>query len=233
MSSNNNALTLKHILLGISESLNEAQNQLRNVKPYDEFGRPNTLYTLPYLDFNLMVEAEFENETTSQTTGVSLANPAIPSGAFRGGYGRTLAFKPVTTTTETRDTNTVTSTISGRFVAVLPNDGLPQLFINAEPKPTSDTDVFDIEVEVSNAAREKIADVLVEFNYDQEKTERLNPGATLSHGTTFMGSSEATTDSDGKTSAQVRVDSNDFANNHLLIFEVNVGNVRTKISIQK
>ena len=237
MSTSNNALTLKQILLGISDSLNEAQNHLRNVKPYDEFGRPNTLYTLPYLDFNLQVEAEFERETstqpTSATTGTTTALPYARS--LQRGYARSIAFKPVAkVSTDTKETNTVTSTISGRFIAVVPNDGLPQMIINAVPKQTSNPLAFDIEVEVFNSAGEKIPDALVEFNYNRQKTELINPGATLNHtGTSFLHTSEIRTDSNGKAKAQVNIDPADFTNGHILIIEVNVGNVLTKISIRK
>ncbi|AXG70881.1 hypothetical protein KORDIASMS9_03131 [Kordia sp. SMS9] len=237
MSTSNNALTLKQILLGISDSLNEAQNHLRNVKPYDEFGRPNTLYTLPYLDFNLQVEAEFEKETSSESpaTESKTARTSMAQ-TYQKGYARTLAFKPVASTntsTDTKESNKVTSTISGRFIAVVPNEGLPQMIINATPKATNTIHVFDIDVEVFNAAGEKISAALVEFNYNQQKTELLNPNATLNHNTTFLNTSEIRTDSNGKAQTQVQVDGVDFANGHILIIEVNVGNVLTKISIQK
>ncbi len=237
MSTSNNALTLKQILLGISDSLNEAQNHLRNVKPYDEFGRPNTLYTLPYLDFNLQVEAEFEKETSSETPATE-SKVARTSAAqtYQKGYARTLAFKPVTntsTSTDTKESNKVTSTISGRFIAVVPNEGLPQMIINATPKATNTIHIFDIDVEVFNAAGEKISEALVEFNYNQQKTELLNPNAALNHNTTFLNTSEIRTDASGKAKTQVQVDAVDFANGHILIIEVNVGNVLTKISIQQ
>ncbi|SNR14109.1 hypothetical protein [Tenacibaculum jejuense] len=235
MSSVNNALTLKQILLGISDSLNEAQNHLRNVKPYDEFGRPNTLYTLPYLDFNLQVEAEFEKETSTETQQSDALSPvSYPYESYpKKGYARAIAFKPVVnTTTDTKETNKVTSTISGRFVAVVPNEGLPQLIINAIPKKTG-THVYTINVEVINAAGEQISDALVEFNYNKQKTDLLNSNATLNHTTSFLNASEIRTDVNGKAAVQVKVDAVDFANGHILILEVNVGNVITKISIQK
>ncbi|MEM6721256.1 MAG: hypothetical protein AAF611_18155 [Bacteroidota bacterium] len=237
MSTSNNALTLKQILLGISDSLNEAQNHLRNVKPYDEFGRPNTLYTLPYLDFNLQVEAEFEKETSTDTGGQTTAGKSVNSisKVYQKGYAKALAFKPVvsTTNTDTKETNKVTSTISGRFIAVVPNEGLPQMIVNATPKATNDIHIFDIDVEVFNAAGEKISDALVEFNYNQQKTELLNPGKTFGHTTSFLNTSEIRTDANGKAKTQVKVDGVDFANDLILIIEVNVGNVLTKISIQK
>lgn len=234
MSTSNNALTLKQILLGISDSLNEAQNHLRNVKPYDEFGRPNTLYTLPYLDFNLQVEAEFEKETA--TDGQSTAGKTTNSldSVYQKTHTKVLAFKPaVSSNTDTKETNKVTSTISGRFIAVVPNEGLPQMILNATPKKTDNVHIFDIDVEVFNAAGEKISDALVEFNYNQQKTELLNPNSTFSHGTAFLNTSEIRTDVNGKAKTQVKVDAVDFSKGHILIIEVNVGNVLTKISIQK
>lgn len=232
----NNSLTLKQILLGISDSLNEAQNHLRNVKPYDEFGRPNTLYTLPYLDFNLQVEASFEKETNTEPQNSNTSNLAESpyKRSFDKGYTRAIAFTPVVSTkTETKETNKVTSTISGRFVAIVPNEGLPQLIINAVPKSTNNIHIYKIDVEVINAAGEKISDALVEFNYNKQKTELLNPNATLNHTTSFLNTSEIRTNANGKASANVKVDGIDFTNGHILILEVNIGNVLTKISIQK
>jgi hypothetical protein len=51
--SNIHSLALQDILLSIAEGLNKAQNELNNMQPYDEYGRPNTIYHVPYLDFNL------------------------------------------------------------------------------------------------------------------------------------------------------------------------------------
>ena len=62
-----NSLALHEIVLSIADSLNEAQQQLRSMPPYDEYGRPNTLYQLPYLDFNLEVISQFESTQTSGT----------------------------------------------------------------------------------------------------------------------------------------------------------------------
>ena len=235
MSSFNNALTLKQILLGISDSLNEAQNHLRNAKPYDEYGRPNTLYTLPYLDFNLQVEAEFEKETSSQPQGDTMDRTvAYMDEPHPKEYANAIVFKPVASVaTNTKETNKISSVISGRFVAVVPNDGLPQMVINAVPVKTNDIHVYDIEVEAFNAAGEKISDALVEFNYNQQKTELINSGAVLNHGTTFLHASEIRTDAAGKARTQAKVDGVDFANGHTLIMDVNIGNVFTKISIQK
>jgi hypothetical protein len=59
------SLALQDILLSMAEALNKAQNELNNMAPYDEYGRPNTIYHVPYLDFNLQVVTEFENTSSS------------------------------------------------------------------------------------------------------------------------------------------------------------------------
>lgn len=234
MSTVNNALTLKQILLGISESLNEAQNQLRNAKPYDEYGRANTLYTLPYLDFNLQVEAAFDKETNveTKTTG-GTANKLNASTLASQTYEQAISFRPVINSVTNKESNKITSTISGRFVAIVPNEGLPQMILQAQPVKTSIANIFEIHVEVFNAAGEKIPNALVEFNYNKQKTEQINNAEIMNHETVFLNSSEIHTDAFGKAKTVVKVDPIDFTKGCILILEVNVGNIFTKISIQK
>lgn len=237
MSSVNNAFTLKQILLGISESLNEAQHQLRNTKPYDEFGRPNTLYTLPYLDFNLEVEATFEKNTQTPPQPMGMAKTTAGAGmsqvaAYSQPEAFVMAFKPAKKSTGTKENSKVYSTISGRFVAVVPNEGMPQLIINAVPKKIS-MYAYAIEAEAFNAAGEKVSGALVEFNYDRQKTDLLNPGTALNHATVFTQASEAKTDANGMAKTALKVDSTDYDGGHTLVIAVNLGNVSTSISIQK
>ncbi len=237
MSTQNTALTLKEILLGISDSLNEAQHQLRNAAPYDEYGRPNTLYTLPYLDFNLQVEAEFENITdteynygTNKTVG-KLATTETYQAAQS--YLPALSFRPVNKKTLSKETNKITSTISGRFVAVMPNEGLPQLIIDAKPERTTTNGLYTINVEVFNSAGEKIPSALVEFNYDVNKANLLNPDTTLNHTTNFLKKGEILTDIEGKVKNQIQIDTTDYNSKSIIPILINVGTVSTQISIQK
>jgi hypothetical protein len=65
-----NTLALQEILLGIADGLTDAQHQLRTMAPYDEYGRPNTLYQVPYLDFQLQVTSEFETTTDPVTSEI-------------------------------------------------------------------------------------------------------------------------------------------------------------------
>jgi len=61
-------LALQDILVSIADSLSQAQQQLSSMPPYDSFGRPNTLYQLPYLDLNIVLSAKFDiDESTPET----------------------------------------------------------------------------------------------------------------------------------------------------------------------
>lgn len=237
MSSQNTALTLKEILLGISDSLNEAQHQLRNAKPYDEYGRPNTLYTLPYLDFNLQVEAEFENtvDTTSNYTSNNSLEKVVNTQAYQTAqtYMPAMSFRPVNKKTLSKETNKITSTISGRFVAIMPNEGLPQLIIDAKPEATVTNGLYTISVSVFNSAGEKIPNALVEFNYDSNKANLLNPHTTLNHTTNFLTKGEITTNIEGKVKNQIQIDTTDYNAKSIIPILINVGTVSTQISIQK
>lgn len=234
MSTQNTSITLKEILLGISESLNEAQHQLRNAAPYDEYGRPNTLYTLPYLDFTLQVETELE--TTSTTDGTYNQSTGY------GKYAMTempyspapvMTYRPVSKTSSSTESDKITSSISGRFVAVMPNEGLPQLIIEAIPKQTNISNMYDIEVAVFNSAGEKIPGALVEFNYNKDKTILLNTNSVLNHHTNFVKQGEVTTDVNGLAINTIQIDATDYDAKSTIQIDINVGTVFTKISIQK
>ncbi|MDC1162458.1 hypothetical protein OAT18_03345 [Tenacibaculum sp.] len=232
MSIQNTSITLKEILLGISDSLNEAQHQLRNVAPYDEYGRPNTLYTLPYLDFNLEVETALETATDA------LSRFQDGEGAGKHvkqnfSYAPVMMYRPVSKNSSSKESNKITSAISGRFVAIMPNEGLPQMIIEAKPKKTNLVGVYDIDVIVFNSAGEKIPGALVEFNYNKDKTTLLNLNTTLNHTSNFIKKGEITTDVEGKVSNQIQIDTTDYNSKSSIQIDINVGTVITKISIQK
>lgn len=235
MSTQNTSITLKEILLGISDSLNEAQHQLRNAAPYDEYGRPNTLYTLPYLDFTLQVETQLE--TSSITNGTY---------EHSSGYGKyatsemlyspapVMTYRPVSKTSSSNEFDKITSSISGRFVAIAPNEGLPQLVIEAIPKQSNtNSNIYNIEVTVFNSAGENIAGALVEFNYNSSKTELLNPNTALNHNTNFVKQGEVITNINGKAINTIEIDATDYNAKNSIQVDINVGTVFTKISIQK
>jgi hypothetical protein len=60
-------LELNEILLSIADSLSQAQQQLNDMPSYDIYGRPTTIYQLPYLDFNIALAASYDSEETTDT----------------------------------------------------------------------------------------------------------------------------------------------------------------------
>jgi hypothetical protein len=230
-----NSYALHDILLGIAESLNEAEQQLRNQPPYDAFGRPNTIYQVPYLDFNLQVTTEFESIDAVQTTenaGTTATNDK---------YDRRLLFSPAPRATSTSKSSTDTSrteifsSISGRFVANVPNEGLPQVILLTERTAVdvSGADpTFGITATVSNAANELLPNTKVEFNFDEARTNALNNPLVLVAPPTFdVG--EVITGSDAKASATVTLPAAGYANTTEIfyVFILNVGPVTKLISI--
>lgn len=223
-----NSLALNEILLSISNSLNEAQQQLRNMPPYDEYGRPNTMYQLPYLDFNLEVISQFESsEMVKANENKSLAQ-ANKINALR--------FVPFRSAeTATKDVGTITSTISGRFVAIMPNEGLQPVFISCNTKIAKthgDTNEYLLTVKLFHADNSPVTGQRIEVNFDEETSKNLssNPG---------IGVPVFTTEKDGFTSQEgtfsVGIDLNKTQINagHTYVFVANSANLFSSVAINK
>ena len=52
--------TLEAILVGMADSLRDAQTVLDSAPPTDSYGRPSSRYAIPHLDFEMTFELEFE-----------------------------------------------------------------------------------------------------------------------------------------------------------------------------
>jgi hypothetical protein len=130
--------TLESVIVGMAESLREAQEALAEAAPLDAYGRPVPQYRIPHLDFEV---------------GFKLVTDSKGSGAMR------LFFGP--TTDRTRD---VTSTISGRFVAVPPGDGLPLPVLTLAVEGSGNT--RQIVVTAATSAGELLAGAEIELNID-------------------------------------------------------------------
>jgi len=230
------AFALQDILLGIASSLNDAQQAMNERPPYDAFGRPNTLYHVPHLDFNLQVTSEFESvsETGSGSDGGDGALEAVPDSQF-------MKFSPANVASAQDPSQSKTeiySTISGRFVATVPNEGLPQTVIQIKPgtPETSDPSKVDIalEVIVSNAAGEILPDSLVEYNFDEATTDSLNPSNPEEKEppivTTFS-ISELRTNREGKATTIVTLNPTEYGKGKFAVIEVNVGTTVKSIAL--
>lgn len=208
-------MALQDILDGIAEGLNEAQQNLRNRAPYDEFGRPNTIYQLPYLDFSLQVTSEFDSYSTQDYQ-----------------EKKVMRFSPAPQTTSTNSKVEIFSTISGRFVATTPNDGLPQTIIEiqtGEPHKRYSKYEVEVNVEVQNAALEKLTGSKVEFNFDEDLTNNLNTIAELP----VITEGEVYTNIEGKATNLFKIPVSEFDKGRIFVFNINVGNVHKTVSIGK
>lgn len=144
--------TLESVIVGMAESLREAQEELSDAAPLDAYGRPVPQYRIPHLDFDI---------------GFKLVTDAKGSGGMR------LLFGP--TTDRTRD---VTSTISGRFVAVPPGEGLPLPLLTLAVEGSGNS--RDLSVTAATTAGELLAGAEIELNLDKEASAEFSEAAGVS-----------------------------------------------------
>lgn len=230
-----NALALHEILLSISDSLNKAQNELRNMPPFDEFGRPNTIYQLPYLDFNLEVISEFAGGPSSSSSPPRSTQLAqVPTGNY-------LKFVPFAATDYSKlSTNKITSVISGRFVAVLPNEGLPQVYVYCQAVRMADTTTpptvakYRITVRLQNATGTLLDGQRVEVNFDQQNSYNIN-GDDPQTMPVFTSPKDGFTGTNGNSTGEfvtdVELDLTDYDAGLSFIFVANSGNLFSSIAI--
>lgn len=232
MSIQTNALALHEILLSISDSLNKAQNELRNMPPFDEYGRPNTIYQLPYLDFNLEVISEFSapvtTTTTPQSRAVQLAQVAT---------GNFLKFVPFASTDYSKlSTNKITSVISGRFIAVMPNDGLPQVYVFCQAaliEPPGTVAKYRITVRLQNATGTLLDGQRVEVNFDEQNALNIN-GVALQAAPVFTSPKDGFTGTGsvaGEFTTTVELGLADYNAGRSFIFVANSGNLFSSVAI--
>lgn len=216
-----NSLALHEIVLSIADSLNEAQETLRGVSPYDEYGRPNTLYQLPYLDFNLEVISQFE---TSQTGGSSTGGNGIRFIPFRS------------TETTTKNQGIITSNISGRFVAVMPNEGLPQIALSCITKfieTNNEYAIYSIAVKAVQPNNEFVIGQRIEINFDEATSLEMNAKIPVT-APIFIGAKDGyTRPDDGNVYLQVKLKISDYNAGRTFVFKANSGTQFMSIAISK
>lgn len=141
--------TLESVIVGMAESLREAQEALSEAPPLDGYGRPLPQYRIPHLDF----EVAFKLVTSTKT-----------------GLGMQVRFGQ--TTDSTHD---VTSTISGRFVAVPPGDGLPLPMLTLAVEGSGNT--RDVTVTASTSAGETLVGARIELNLEKTASTEFSVAA--------------------------------------------------------
>jgi hypothetical protein len=232
--------TIEDILLAIGQGIRDAQDRLNQLEPFDEYGRPRPQYYLPQLDFTLKINAV---ETSTSESGPeqrsrlrTFAAAESEAIAFAGFRAMPINFALASPgRTSSSSTSEVYSTISGRFVAVPPNDGMPQvaLAIAASAHPDGGRK-RTISVTSSHAAGEPVVGASVEFNVDPVSTAALNqlPGAVTVDHVRFFESGAVATDAAGVARTAV-----DFAvvpaGVSRLLVVANLGPVRASLLISE
>lgn len=168
------AEAISALLTGLAGALTDAQELMSDLPPTDAFGRPLPTYQIPHLDF------KFEIETVQKSSS---------TGGFLGFQIRPTSATP---------SSTVSSTISGRLVAVPPNGGLPQTQILITQTETG------LQIQLVNTAGEVLANAPVELEFDAAASlalyeTTLEPSDRLA----LLESQQVVTNIDGLASAPV------------------------------
>ena len=161
--------------------------------PFDDLGRPNTIYQLPYLDFKLQVVTEFEQEEV-------IATEKTVKGALR--------FTPAKSISNDSDRIGIFSTISGRFVATVPNEGLPKTELEVEVSeitgPVNGLYSVNVMTTLENAVGERISNKTVSFNVDETATQEINGDKLNVISEFYFDPAEIETDKQGNASTTIK-----------------------------
>lgn len=235
-----NSLALHEILLSIANSLNEAQHTLRSMPAYDEYGRPNTLYHLPYLDFNLEVVSSFEStestipeDTVKRVTSDSFLRKEsfaqLPS-------VNAIRFIPYRSTeSSSKNTGSITSSISGRFVAVMPNEGQRQVLMTYSTEVAGQTDLhidYTITLRLVYPDNTPVSGQRIELNFDEMTSSAINSTLQVT-APILLNSNDGLTNTEGEFSSTLRFDKDDYSTGATFVFVANSGTQFLSIAISK
>ncbi|WP_100639141.1 hypothetical protein [Marinobacter salexigens] len=191
------------LLGGLASALTDAQQTMAELPPADPFGRPLPSYRIPELDFTFEIETVEASNTSSS--------------------GKRWLLQPSGTSSSR---NTISSTISGKIVAVPPNGGLPQTLIAAIQRGNS------IEVRLSNSAGEILTQTPVELEFDAEASSAMH-GTTLTSARRLALLAEQQTQTDQTGIAIIGIGSRALKTGESAIVLVRAAGAETRISLKK
>ncbi|HMW47310.1 MAG TPA: hypothetical protein PK011_05635 [Marinagarivorans sp.] len=180
------AESLAELLVAIAGGVREAQEALSQMPALDRLGRPMPSYHLPYLDFQLQVDMD-----STQTE----------SGA------RLLRVLPLANSQKTTSQQ-ISSTLSGRFVAVPPGEGLPVPVLQLQAQAIDGA--YQLNVQLTNSAGEALVGAAVELNLNQAASLQLSKvdGVNLSSlKNTRLQQALVRTDETGRAATRLEPDS--------------------------
>ncbi len=144
--------SLQALLVSIADGVREAQDSLSSAPPIDAYGRPVPTYHIPYLDFEVQVEME---TVTTESGGIRLR------------------INPLGGKTNSTQTKEMSSTISGRLVAIPPGEGVPIPTLHMLSERLSARQ-HKIIVTATNSAGEVLVGQAVELNINMEASKQLS-----------------------------------------------------------
>lgn len=203
------AESLAELLVAIADGVREAQDALSNLPSFDAYGRPLPSYHLPYLDFHLQVDME----TTQNNAG-----------------NRLLKILPASKQTNSRQD--ISSTLSGRFVAVPPGEGLPIPLLHIATHAETQRR-HQINVQLTNSAGEVIAGAAVELNISLDASKKLSAvaGVNLSNLTgTQLQDAVLVTDADGRASTYITL-ATSLAAQAIVVITADIGQQSVQVSV--
>lgn len=201
--------TIEDILLGMADGLADAQERLNLLDPFDAYGRPRPQYHVPYLDFDLKVYMQTRQDGLPDISNQKISRDAQKENSLlrphralrrRAPALEIMMAKPnSSSSTGANSTSEITSTISGRFVSIPPNDGMPQVNLAVQAIPEAKPGDYKIKVEAKYADGKVISGGRVELNVNEPETKSENAITSLGFSSTeFFGTGELLTDENGK-----------------------------------
>jgi hypothetical protein len=203
--------SLEALLVSIADGVREAQNSLSSTPAVDVFGRPMTTYHMPHLDFKL----EVNMETVANTGSKGGLRLKIQKGA------------------SSESTREISSTLSGRLVAIPPNEGLPTLILTmSSERKTART--HNITISATNSAGEILMGQAIELNINKEASMRLSEAENVNLSTlrpaTKLNDVILVTDETGTAQTLLTIDSKVPAK-ALLVLTAELGNESVSLSV--
>jgi len=150
--------SLEALLISIADGAREAQDVMSSAPSVDTFGRPMTTYHMPHLDFKVEVNME-----------------TVANAGNRGGLLLRILKRQ-----ESSSIRDVSSTLSGRLVAIPPGEGLPMLRLIISSKRES-ARRHQITITAANSAGEILVGQSIELNLNKDASKQLSQveGVTL------------------------------------------------------
>lgn len=216
MSSQFVASSIEGIIFAMAEGLADAQDRLNLLDPFDVYGRPRPQYHVPYLDFDLKVYMQTTQETIS-SNGRVLSESSVGARTVGNAFTQqpftaqktnvALIMAPSQSTSNSSSVSQITSTISGRFVSVPPNDGMPQVKLGVQLREGITPSSYVIKVTAEQANGSVIEGARIEFNINESETLQENNLSQISFtATEFFATGEALTTQFGSVEVTANFD---------------------------